>query len=50
MVVKSGILKKTSSVSFTVTNLVRATFVYRPQFNHDSDGDSNGTTVSVVKQ
>jgi PKD repeat protein len=46
---KSGILKKTSSVSFTVTTVTRATFVYRAADNHDPDGDSNGTTVSVTK-
>jgi len=48
-VVKSGILKKTTSVTFTVTNLMCATFVYKPTANHDANGDSNGTTVSVTK-
>jgi Tol biopolymer transport system component/PKD repeat protein len=47
---KSGILKKTSSVSFAVTTVARVTFVYRPADNHDPDGDSNGTTVSVAKR
>jgi len=46
---RSGILKKTNSVSFTVTNVSRATFVYEPAANHDPDGDSNGTTVSVSR-
>jgi hypothetical protein len=49
LVVKSGIPKKTTSVSFTVTNLMRATFVYKPAANHDANADSNGTTVSVTK-
>jgi PKD repeat protein len=49
-VVKSGILKKTSSVSFTVTSVVRATFAYRPQFNHDTDGDSSGTAIAVTQR
>jgi len=48
-VTKSGILKKTTGVSFTVSNLARATFVYQPAANHDIDGDSNGTTVTVTK-
>jgi PKD repeat protein len=47
---KSGILKKTSSVSFAVTTVARVTFVYRPADNHDPDGDTDGTTVSVTKR
>jgi len=31
-------------------NLARATFVYDPAANHDIDGESNGTTVTVTKQ
>jgi PKD repeat protein len=46
---RSGILKKTNSVSFTVTNVARAAFVYKPADNHDPDGDSNGTTVGVTR-
>jgi len=46
---RSGILKKTNTASFTVTNVARATFVYEPAANHDPDGDSNGTTVSVSR-
>jgi Tol biopolymer transport system component/chitodextrinase len=46
---RSGIPKTTSSVSFTVTNVARVTFVYKPASNHDPDGDSNGTTVTVIK-
>ena len=46
---RSGIPKTTSSVSFTVTNVARATFVYQPASNHDPDGDSNGTTITVTK-
>jgi PKD repeat protein len=47
---RSGILKTKASVSFTVTNVARATFVYKPAENHDPDGDSNGTTVTVTRQ
>jgi hypothetical protein len=46
---RSGILKKTSSVTFTVTNIARAGFGYEPAANHDLDGDSNGKTVTVNK-
>jgi PKD repeat protein len=46
---RSGISKNTGSVSFTVTNVALAVFVYKPASNHDPDGDSNGTTISVIK-
>jgi PKD repeat protein len=44
-----GILKNKTSVSFTVTNVARAAFVYTPAANHDPDGDSSGTTVTVTR-
>jgi PKD repeat protein len=47
---KAGIPKKTGSVTFTITNVARATFVYEPAANHDPDGDSNGSTVGVIRQ
>ena len=46
---KAGIPKKTGSVNFTVTNVALGTLVYKPADNHDPDGDSNGTTISVIK-
>ena len=46
---RTGIPKSTGNVSFTVTNVVLGTFVYKPASNHDPDGDSNGTTISVAK-
>ena len=47
---RSGISKAASSVNFTVTNLARAPFVYRPASNHDVDGDSTGTAVTVTRR
>ena len=47
---RSGIPKTTSTVSFTVMDVARATFMYKPADNHDPDGDSNGTTVTVTRQ
>ncbi len=47
---RSGIPKKTTSVKFTVTNVARAPFVYKPASNHDPDGDSNGTEVTVTRR
>jgi PKD repeat protein len=46
---RTGIPRSTGSVSVTVTNVVLGTFVYKPASNHDPDGDSNGTTISVAK-
>ena len=37
--------RRQRSVNFTVTNVARATFVYRPADNHDRDSDSTGTIV-----
>jgi PKD repeat protein len=47
---KAGIPKRTGSVNFTVANAALGTFVYKAADNHDPDGDSNGTTISVIKQ
>jgi len=46
---KAGISRNTGSVSLTVTNVALGAFVYQPANNHDPDGDSNGTTISVAK-
>ncbi len=46
---RSGIPKTTGNVSFAVTNVTRATFVYKPASNHDPDGDSSGTAITVTK-
>ena len=46
---RAGIPKNTGSVNFTVTNVALGVLVYKPANNHDPDGDSNGTTISVIK-
>ena len=46
---RAGLRKTTRSVSYTVTNVALAAFVYTPADNHDPDGDSNGSSVSVSK-
>jgi len=38
-----------TGVSFTVNNLSKVGYTYQPSANHDPDGDSNGTTISVNK-
>ena len=46
---RAGIPKNTGSVIFTVTNVTRAPFGYKNEANHDPDGDSNGTILTVTK-
>jgi hypothetical protein len=46
---KSGLAKKTSSVTFTVTGVTHASRAYQAAANHDPDGDSNGTSMTVPK-
>jgi large repetitive protein len=47
---RSGIRKTAASVSFSVTNVARAPFVYTPTSNHDADGSSDGTTISISRR
>jgi hypothetical protein len=43
-------LKKTrASIVFTVLGLSRASYVYVPASDHDPDGDSNGTKITVTR-
>jgi PKD repeat protein len=46
---RTGIPRSTGSVSFTVTNVALGIYVYKPASNHDPDGDSDGTTISLIK-
>jgi len=46
---KPGIPKKTGSANFTVTNVALGTRVYDPSANHDPDGDSNGSIISIPR-
>jgi subtilisin family serine protease len=39
-----------ASVTFTVSNLTMSGFVYDPSSNSDVDGDSDGTSITVLKQ
>jgi uncharacterized protein len=48
-VIWSGIPRKTTRVGFSVTNVTRAAFVYKAADNHDPDGSSSGTTISISK-
>lgn len=48
-VTKNNIKSNQSSVTFTVTNVAETTHTYDANANHDPDGDSNGTAITVLK-
>jgi hypothetical protein len=45
----SNISRKSSSATFTVNSVTAAGYVYDSAANHDPDGDSNGTTITVLQ-
>jgi len=45
---RGGLPKQTRTLSFSVTSMWGAAG-YRPERNHDPDGDSNGTTIVVTR-
>jgi PKD repeat protein len=49
-VVRTGISKKLASVIFTVENVTHSSLDYDPATNHDPDGDSDGTAITVYQQ
>jgi hypothetical protein len=46
---KTGLKKTTSSVTFSVTGVAHAALSYLAANNHDPDGDSNGTAITVAR-
>lgn len=48
-VTTGSIPSSSTSVTFTVTNFSHASYAYNSVANHDPDGDSNGTTITVTK-
>jgi alkaline phosphatase len=49
MVSKSNISLTTGSVTFTVAGVTKTGYLYQPADNHDPDGDSTGTTITVTR-
>jgi serine protease AprX len=43
------VAKSKLSIVFTVTKVMSAVGAYKPADNHDPDGDSNGTKITLVK-
>ena len=48
VVSKSAVSKKTASLMFTVSDVTHA-LTYTSADNHDADGDSNGTSITVMR-
>jgi hypothetical protein len=46
---KASIPKRTASARFTVSNVTHSSVTYHSAGNHDPDGDSDGTAISVLK-
>ncbi len=47
--VLQSLFRKTASVTFTVVNVTDPLLIYKPPDNHDPDGDSNGTSITVAR-
>ncbi|HEX6288617.1 MAG TPA: S8 family serine peptidase [Herpetosiphonaceae bacterium] len=48
-VTSGNISTKNASATFTVTNVTQASYTYQSSSNHDPDGDSNGTAITVAR-
>ena len=46
---RRSLAKSKLSIVFTVTKVASAVGAYTPTANHDPDGDSNGTRITLVK-
>ncbi len=47
--VTKNFVKKQTSMTFTVTSLTNTGYAYVAGSNHDPDGDSNGTSITITK-
>ena len=48
-VISDEVGKKNSSMTFTVSGVSASGLTYEAGVNHDPDGDSSGTAITVVK-
>jgi hypothetical protein len=48
-VTKPSIRKKFAKETFTVSGVSSTGLTYTAAFNHDPDGDSNGTAITVAR-
>jgi serine protease AprX len=49
LMLKTFIRRRTRQVRFSVTNVVHASLTYESGANHDADGDSDGTSITILK-
>jgi hypothetical protein len=49
LMLKTFIRRRTGKVTFSVTNVVHASLTYESGANHDADGDSDGTSITILK-
>ena len=49
VVQKSNVSKRSSGVTFTVSGLSHGSLAYSASANHDPDGDSDGTAITLTK-
>jgi tartrate-resistant acid phosphatase type 5 len=47
---KANLKTSVPSVTFTVTDVTKSGYVYQSSSNHDVDGGSNGTTITVTQK
>jgi serine protease AprX len=48
-ITRTGLNSKSTSVTFTVSNVTQASLSYESSANHDPDGDSDGTSLTISK-
>jgi serine protease AprX len=48
-VTSGNISTKSASATFTITNVTQSSYAYQSSANHDAEGDSNGTAISVAR-
>ena len=44
-----NIWKRNRKATFAVSDVTHSTFTYAPAGNHDPDGDSDGTSITVTR-
>jgi len=44
---RTGTLPQGSTVTLTITGVTYSGVSYNPAYNHDPDGDSNGTSIRI---
>jgi hypothetical protein len=48
-IAKTKLKDSIANVTFTIDDIVSSTVTYEPAGNHDPDGDSDGTTITIAQ-